>query len=168
MASKYCATNCCRTLFGWVGPIVLSAFLLAVRIIWGWQFHIAGKGKLGNIDKPIGFFHDLNIPFATANAWFVSCLECFGGLLLLVGLFSRPVALMLTINMIVAYVTADREAWNALFHDGDVTKFSAAAPFWFLVASALVLGCGPGMFSIDAIIKRLFFRRPNLADRLDE
>jgi putative oxidoreductase len=144
----------------WLGPIVLSLVLLLIRIIWGWQFFISGRGKLENINKPIEYFREtLHIPFPTANAWTCAIVECFGGLFLLLGLFSRPVAFALTINMLVAYITADREAFNALFTDGDVSKFSAAAPFWFLVTSVIVLGVGPGMFSIDAFLRRTVFRR---------
>jgi hypothetical protein len=39
------------------------------------------KGKLLNIAKVIDFFTSLGIPAPTANAYFVSTLECFGGLL---------------------------------------------------------------------------------------
>jgi hypothetical protein len=39
-------------------------FLLIMRLHWGWQFFETGKGKLSNIDKIVGFFHDLGIPFA--------------------------------------------------------------------------------------------------------
>jgi putative oxidoreductase len=82
----------------------------------------------------------------------VSGLEFAGGLLLLVGLASRPIAFMLTINMIVAYVTADREALMSIFSDTD--KFYQAAPFPFLMASLIVFLFGPGLFSIDAILER--------------
>jgi len=43
------------------------------------------------------------------------------------GLLSRLNALVLTVNMITAYVTADREALLSFFSDPD--KFSAAAPY---------------------------------------
>jgi putative oxidoreductase len=151
--------NAYELLTRWAGTIVLSLVLLLVRIVWGWQFFLAGKGKLGNIEQPIQFFTDLGIPMPTVNAWFVAFVECFGGLLLLAGLASRPVALALTINMTVAYLTADRDALKALFADGDIVTFAQAAPFWFLVTSMLVLALGPGIFSLDALIHRLMTRR---------
>ena len=95
----------------WGGPVVLSLFLLLIRIIWGLQFFMAGKGKLLHIDKPIGFFRDLGIPAPVANAWLVSIVETFGGLLLIAGLGSRAVAVALTINMCVAYFAADRRCY---------------------------------------------------------
>ena len=129
-----------------------SPFLLAVRLYWGWQFMQAGWGKLHDIGKVIGFFTDLGIPAPVLNAYFVSALEFGGGLLLLLGLGSRLIALPLVIDMIVAYITADREALFSIISNPD--KFTAAAPYTFLVASLLVLIFGPGRFSLDALVTR--------------
>ena len=129
-----------------------STFLLAVRLYWGWQFMQAGWGKLHDIGKVIGFFTDLGIPAPVLNAYFVSALEFGGGLLLLLGLGSRLIALPLVIDMIVAYITADREALFSIISNPD--KFTAAAPYTFLVASLLVLIFGPGRFSLDALVTR--------------
>ncbi len=70
-----------------------SPLLLAVRLYWGWQFVQTGWGKLHNLAKITDFFTSLNIPFPALNAHFVSGLEFFGGILLILGLFSRPIAL---------------------------------------------------------------------------
>lgn len=129
-----------------------SAFLLAVRVYWGWQFHVTGRGKLHDPEKVIGFFTDLGIPAPALNAYFVSGLEFLGGVLLILGLASRPVALMLAIDMIVAYVMADREALMSVFSDPD--KFYAAAPYTFLFASLIVMIFGPGKVSADALLSR--------------
>ena len=142
----------------WAGPVVLSLTLLAMRIVWGYGFFIAGKGKLMDISKPIGYFTQLGIPMPVANAWFVSCLECFGGLLLLVGLGSRVIAFLLTVNMAVAYLTTEQEALKALWNDSDPSKFFAAAPFWFMLTAIVVLALGPGWFSVDGVLKRWVFR----------
>jgi len=84
------------------------------------------------------------------NAYFVSALEFGGGVLLILGLGSRLIALPLVIDMIVAYVTADREALFSIFSNPD--KFTAAAPYTFLVASLIVLIFGPGRVSLDALL----------------
>ena len=104
-----------------------SPFLLLVRVYWGWQFWQAGWGKLQDISKPIGFFTELGIPFPVFNAWFVSLLECFGGILLILGLASRLISIPLVIDMVVAYIAADREALKSIFSEPD--KFYAAAPY---------------------------------------
>src|SRR6202046_1277811 len=86
-----------------------SPMLLLVRLYWGVQFAQTGWGKLHNLARITGFFASLDIPFPAFNAHFVSGLEFVGGILLMLGLFSRPIALLLAGNMLVAYWTADRE-----------------------------------------------------------
>ena len=71
-------------------------------------------------------------------------LELVGGILLALGLGGRLIALPLTIDMIVAYITADREALTSIFSDPG--KFYNAAPFTFLMASLIVLIFGSGTF----------------------
>ena len=127
-----------------------SPFLLAVRLYWGWQFMQTGWGKLSDINKVVGFFTDLGIPAPALNAYFVSALEFGGGLLLILGLGSRLIALPLVIDMIVAYITADREALLSIISNPD--KFTGAAPYTFLVASLIVLILGPGKASLDAFL----------------
>jgi putative oxidoreductase len=134
-----------------------SPFLLAVRLYWGWQFMQTGWGKLTNIGKVIGFFTDLGIPAPALNAYFISALEFGGGLLLILGLGSRLIALPLVINMIVAYIAADREALFSIISNPD--KFTAAAPYTFLVASLIVLIFGPGKASVDAWLAGLVGKR---------
>jgi putative oxidoreductase len=127
-----------------------SLFLLAVRLYWGWQFMQTGWGKLTNIGKVIHFFTELGIPAPALNAYFVSGLEFGGGVLLVLGLGSRLIALPLVIDMMVAYILADREALFSIISNPD--KFTAAAPYTFLVASLLVLIFGPGKVSLDTLL----------------
>jgi putative oxidoreductase len=136
-----------------------SPFLLAVRLYWGWQFMQTGWGKLSDINKVVGFFTNLGIPAPALNAWFISGLEFGGGLLLIFGFGSRLIALPLVIDMIVAYIAADREALFSIISNPD--KFTGAAPFTFLVASLIVLSFGPGKASLDALLTgRVWSRRP--------
>ena len=129
-----------------------SPFLLAVRLYWGWQFAQTGWGKLHNLAKITDFFASLNIPFPAMTAHFVASLEFVGGILLILGLGSRAIGLLLSINMFVAYVTADREALTAVFSDPG--KFYIADPFTFLFASVIVLIFGAGLFSVDTLLAK--------------
>ena len=133
-----------------------SPLLLAIRLYWGWQFAQTGWGKMHNIEKITNLFLSLNIPFPGFNAHFVSGLEFFGGILLIVGLGSRLVSLLLVGNMLVAYWTADHEALTSIFSDPG--KFYVADPFTFLFASLLILIFGAGLFSLDALISRHWFK----------
>jgi putative oxidoreductase len=131
-----------------------SPFLLLVRLYWGFQMMQTGWGKLHNLAKVTEFFTSLGIPLPGLNAPFIVGLEFLGGILIMLGLGSRLVALLLTCDMVVAFFTADQEALFSIFSDPD--KFYAAAPYTFLVAFLIVLIFGPGRFSLDALLtKRL-------------
>jgi len=134
-----------------------SPFLLAVRLYWGWQFAQTGWGKLHNISHVIEFFTSLNIPFPTLNAYATASLEGVGGVLLLIGLGSRLIALPLTIEMSVAYLTADREALHSIFSDPG--KFYTADTYTFFFASLLILVFGPGKIAIDTLVRNWADRR---------
>jgi putative oxidoreductase len=135
-----------------VANLLRSPLLLALRLYFFWQLFQTGQGKLSNITKFIHFFRDLQIPAPTVNAYFVSSLECFGGLLLMIGLASRPLALMVAVSMSVAYLTTEQEALMTFFSNSD--KFVKADPFPYLLTALIVLAFGPGLFSIDALLKR--------------
>ncbi len=130
-----------------------SPFLLFVRLYWGWQLIQSGWGKLHHLSTVTDFFTSLGLPLPAQTAVFISCLEFFGGIFLAAGLLSRLTSLALTINLIVAYITADREALFSMFSDPD--KFYAAAPYTFLVASLIILLFGPGKFSLDTLVEHL-------------
>jgi putative oxidoreductase len=142
-------------LYGWlivVGNTLRSPFLLAVRLYWGWQFFLTGKGKLSDLEKPTQFFQSLGIPFPHEQAILAGATECSGGILLLLGLASRLVSVPLMILLSVAYLTADLAVVRNIFNEPD--KFVAADEFLFLFAVLIVFIFGPGKFSLDWLIER--------------
>jgi putative oxidoreductase len=139
--------------FDCVASYLQSPLLLVIRLYWGYAFAQSGWGKLTHLEKTTAFFIELNLPLPKLNAIVAGATECFGGALLALGLFARPVSVPLAFTMIVAYATADKEALHAIFSETD--KFLEAAPFLFLFASLIVLAFGPGKLSLDA----LFFRK---------
>jgi putative oxidoreductase len=131
-----------------------SPFLLLVRLYWGFQMTQTGWGKLHNLAKVTAFFGSLGIPLPGLNAPLIVGLEFFGAILIMLGLGSRLVALLLTCDMLAAFIMADREALFSIFSDPD--KFYAAAPYTFLVAFLIVLIFGPGRISLDALLAKKF------------
>jgi len=129
-----------------------SPMLLAVRLYWGFQFAQTGWGKLHNLAKITAFFGSLNIPAPRFAAPAVSLLEFVGGILLMLGLFSRPIAFLLACNMFVAYWTADHDAFTSVFSDPG--KFYIADPYTFLFASLMVLIFGAGFWAVDTMIAK--------------
>jgi len=134
--------------------LLQSPFLLFVRVYWGLQLAQNGWGKLHNLGRVTEFFASLGLPAPGPTAAFVATVEFLGGILLAIGLFSRFVGLVLTIDMIMAYVMADREALFSIFSDPG--KFYAADPYTFLFAALLILIFGPGKISLDALLLRRY------------
>jgi putative oxidoreductase len=121
-----------------------------VRLYWGWQLLQSGWGKLHHLGRVTEFFASLNLPVPHLTAAFVSGVEFFGGILLILGLATRLTGMILTINMLMAYITADREALSSVLSSPD--KFYNADPFTFLFAAVIVLVFGAGFFSLDYLL----------------
>ena len=124
-----------------------SPLLLVVRLYWGWAFFATGKAALLHLDRTTRYFVSIDIPLPQLNAILAGGAECLGGLLLLLGGFSRASSALLVFVMSVAYAMGERASLRALFNDPD--KFTSAPPFLFLSAALLVLAFGPGKFSLD-------------------
>jgi putative oxidoreductase len=139
------------------GDILQSPFLLVLRAYFFWQLFMTGQGHLAHIGKVADFFVSLGIPSPTLNAYLSSTVECFGSLLLIIGLASRLTAIPVAVTMAVAYLTADLEAVTSFFSDPD--KFVKADPFPYFICALIVLAFGPGRFSFDALIKWKLPRR---------
>src|SRR5262245_1531156 len=105
-----------------------SILLFFIRLVWCFGFMQSGWGTLQNLDKTTEFFASVGIPEPGLNAILVACVELGGGTLLLIGLLSRLAAIPLSITMIVAYITSDPEAVQALF-SSEYNKFFEAAPW---------------------------------------
>jgi putative oxidoreductase len=118
---------------------------LLTRLVIGVGFYYTGKGKLGDLDKVTGFFNDLGIPMPHANAVFVSGLEFIGGICLVLGLGTRVFAALLSCSMIVALLTADKEAFVMKF-PSDITDVTS---FTFLLFLVWLVFYGAGPISID-------------------
>ena len=135
------------------GSALQSPFLLAVRLYWGWQFAQTGWGKLHHLSKVTDFFTSLGIPAPGVNAVAVSWMEFVGGIMLAVGFGSQFFGLILAFDMVVAYLTASREALFSIFSDPG--KFYADDAYTFLFASVLILIFGPGKLSMDELAGRI-------------
>jgi putative oxidoreductase len=88
-------------------------------------------------------------------AWFAGVLETFGGFLLLIGLFTRPIAFLLSGEMAVAYFKghAPQGFWPVLNQGSPAVLFC----FVYLYLSA----AGPGPWSLDAYLDRARTARGN-------
>jgi putative oxidoreductase len=125
--------------FSWAGPLIM-------RLIVGYTFMQAGWGKLNNLAQVTENFAGWGIPFPTILTPFVSAVEFFGGILLILGLFTRIPAAMLAVVMVVAVKSAkwgDVDSLQTLLGFEEATYF--AAFMWLAIA-------GPGAASLDRLL----------------
>ena len=128
---------------GWLAPLV-------ARIVVGWVFLWSGWGKLHNLPTVTDNFVGWGIPAPHVLAPFVSGVEFFGGLFLLLGLFTRISAGALGITMIVAIRSAKWAEVDSLETLLGFDEFEYLALFlWIAIA-------GPGPLSLDYWLQRRF------------
>jgi putative oxidoreductase len=117
-----------------------------LRIMTGALFMQHGVQKLFGLllapDRPW-----TGAPPMFSQYWFAGVLEVFGGALIVLGLFTRPVAFLLAGQMAVAFFQAHfpRSFWPIL-NGGE-----AAVLFCFLYLYFFANGAGP--FSVDAFLR---------------
>jgi putative oxidoreductase len=138
-------------IFSWLPP-------LFARIVVGWVFMWSGWIKLNNLypsgDFPgmIARFQEWGIPWPEIMAPFVSGVEFFGGLLLLLGLFTRLAATPLVIVMIVAIISAK---WNQVDSLETLLGFEEVA---YMTLFGWLAVKGPGCISLDHVLQKNFGR----------
>jgi putative oxidoreductase len=127
--------------FAWAAPLLM-------RLVVGYVFMLTGWGKLNNLPQMIQNFTEWGIPFPHVLTPFVSGVECFGGVMLILGLFTRIPAVMLAVVMVVAIRVAkwdDIDSLETLLGFEEVTYFAAFV--WLAIA-------GPGAISLDRLLMR--------------
>jgi putative oxidoreductase len=125
---------------------------LLTRLVMGEAFFLTGRGKLEHFDKTVEFFASLGIPMPGLNAAFVSRLEFYGGIALLVGLLTRVVAAGLASTMVVALATADKANFVAALRLSGEQGPTDVVPFVYLLFLVWLVIAGPGAASLDALI----------------
>ena len=129
----------------------LSPYLLSVlRIAAAFVFIQFGTAKL--FAFPASIMPDGSTVPVASQIGVAATLEAFGGLLLLVGLFTRPVAFLLSGEMAFAYFIghAPQGFWPVLNQGHSAILFC----FVFLYFSA----AGAGPWSLDALRERSRYR----------
>jgi putative oxidoreductase len=127
---------------------------LVIRLAVGLEFFGSGLGKLGKLSGLIQYFRSLGIPAPEIQAPFVATTELVCGALIIVGLLTRPAAVMLCGVMLVAIVTAaaPEKHITASWH-GLLELFYLPEVLLLLLLAWLVLA-GPGRASLDARLGR--------------
>jgi putative oxidoreductase len=116
-----------------------------LRIAAGFTFSLHGFQKLFGFFGGIG--HGARAHFFSLM-WAAGVLECFGGLLILLGLFTRPVAFLLCGEMAVAYFKQHfPHGFWPISNGGEL-----AVVYCFIFLYLTTAGAGP--VSLDSIVRK--------------
>lgn len=115
-----------------------------LRVVTGAVFAMHGYQKFtGGVDKTAGFLDSLGFPAATVFAVILIAAELLGGIALILGLFTRPVAKILAIVAVVALFTV--HVSKGFF----IAKGGYEFILLILAATVSILITGPGKFALD-------------------
>ena|SRR3989338_4810470 len=121
---------------------------LSLRLVIAAIFLFHGSQKLfGAFEGPgiagtAGFFGNIGIPLPLAAVWLVASVEFFGGLAVLLGVFTRYASALLSAVMVVAILTVHLK--NG-FSGGGGFEF----PLMVLAGTISLLLSGPGKASLE-------------------
>ena len=123
-------------------PPVLAVFRIGIGLLFmqhgaqklfGWLGGMGGSGASAE---------------AFTQMWLAGVLEFFGGGLIVLGLLTVPVAVLLVIEMVWAYVQAHAPQGFWPIHNGGEMALMYALSFLLLAAA------GPGAASVDGALRR--------------
>ena len=117
-----------------------------LRIVTGYLFLAHGTAKLLGIPH-LAAFDNLRV-FSLVG--FAGILELVGGALIILGLFTRPVAFVLSGEMAAAYFIGHAPSGNFLLPMLNRGELAVLYCFVFLYLAA----AGPGAWSVDGLLRR--------------
>ncbi|UYM03842.1 DoxX family protein [Solicola gregarius] len=119
--------------------------LVVVRVVLGLVFVMHGWQKYDTytIDGVESMFDGMGVPFAYPSAVAVTMLELAGGVALVIGVLTRPIAVLFALNMAGALYFAH---WDAGFY---ATNGGYELVLVLGVLSAMFATVGAGRYSVD-------------------
>ncbi|QRK08096.1 DoxX family protein [Archangium violaceum] len=119
---------------GWT--VVRVVFGLTLALLHGLPKVTGGMGRFAEGVAALGF------PYPTFFAWCAALAELLGGLLLALGLFTRPAAAFATFTMVVALYR----------HRADpFARMELALLYFSVLFAAMLIGAGP--YSLDSKVR---------------
>ncbi|EMY34031.1 hypothetical protein D477_011716 [Arthrobacter crystallopoietes BAB-32] len=120
------------------GITVLRVVVGLVFVAYGWQ-----KISTNTVAGVTGYFTSLGVPLPELMAPFIAYLEFLGGIALILGLLTRPLALLFICDMIGAAIFAH-------LPNGFYVENGGFSQVLLLGSAALAIALiGPGSYSVD-------------------
>jgi putative oxidoreductase len=140
------------TLLHGTNTLFLDGALLIGRAVIGVCFVVHALGKLGLIgsgtmDGFAGWLEELGVPMPGVQARVAMASELSGGVLLALGLTTRPACLVLIITMLVAGIVGHRGAGYLITNEPPGAEYTIN----LAVVCLMFVLIGPGAYSLDAV-----------------
>lgn len=129
-------------------PIPASPILLLGRILGSAIFISGGWAKLMAMSATVGYFTKIGLPLPQVAFAVAVAVELGGGLLLLLGLFTRPVAVLLAVFCVATALIAHSNLSDRVQEINFMKNLAMTGGY---LAFAVV---GAGAFSLDAMLRR--------------
>src|SRR5690349_20453070 len=126
-------------------PLILLARLLMVIlfVVFGWQ-------KLTGYDGTIGYFTQAGVPLPSLAAPIAVIMELGVGIAIALGLFTRPLAILLALNTLATAIIG-HSFWTMSGADQLEAEINFLKNLSIIAGLFLLFITGPGRFSLDAM-----------------
>jgi putative oxidoreductase len=124
-----------------LGPLLMR---IGVGVVFAWHGWLKFDGGVGNV---AGFLVSLNVPAPEVVAWLMVIAEGIGGLLLIIGMFTRYVTLPLIALTIGAILMVKIDV-GFIVQNGTGAELDVA----LLAGLFGLLFIGPGRLALEAVI----------------
>jgi uncharacterized membrane protein YphA (DoxX/SURF4 family) len=137
---------------------------LLLRLMAGGVFFWEGILKFVYANQGVGRFTKLGMPFPTVLAPTIGSLEIVGGLLLMLGLLTRFIALPMVIEMVVAMLSTKISLFLGTYPLPPPSSpptvgmwavlHEIRSEYAQLMVCLFLIAAGPGRYSLDALLSR--------------
>ncbi len=121
-------------------------FILTSRLVIAYGFAKPALMKLSDMAATAQWFESISIPFPTFTAYLVSGIETTGIILLILGLFTRPISMLLSFVMIGAMVFVHSA------HGFSVADNGLEIPLYYMLFLFIFTSFGGGKYSLDNLL----------------
>lgn len=121
-------------------------FILVARLILAYGFSKPALMKLQDMTATSEWFASMSIPFPTLTAYLVSGIETIGIILLVLGLFTRPISILLSFVMMGAMIFVHG------VHGFSVADNGVEIPLYYMLFLFIFASFGGGKYSVDNLL----------------
>ncbi|HPF10650.1 MAG TPA: DoxX family protein [Flavobacteriaceae bacterium] len=124
--------------------VLILRFFVGLAFCTVFEKFLPRDGIWGPQEWFVNDVSNMGFPLPYFFAWVAVLSEFFGGILLMIGLFTRTAA---ALNVVVTFTA------TFIYHHGDIGQ-SGLLSFYFLIMSMSILCFGGGKFSLDFFLTK--------------